>query len=115
MMKRTAKIALSLLVILSILACFAACGSKVPSGKYNLSKMDAEGFSMDADMLKEYGMEITIEFNSDGTGTLTMMDDEEDFEWKDNKIIADGEEMTFKLSGSTLTIESEEGTMVFEK
>ena len=114
-MKKTAKILLSVLLILSVLTCLAACGSKGPSGTYNLVSMELDGEKIDADMLEEYGMEITITFNSDGTGNLDMMGEKEEFEWKDNKIIADGDEISFRLDGNKLTLEEEDGTMVFSK
>lgn len=117
-MKRTMKILMSTLLVVCLLACLVACGgsSKGPSGKYTLVSMDADGMSMDAEMLKSLGLEITIEFNSDGTGTLDMAGESESFEWKDNKITSsNGGEMTFVLDGNTLTISEDEGTMVFEK
>lgn len=114
-MKRTAKILLSVLLILSILSCFAACGSKGPSGTYNLVSMEMDGETIDADTLKEFGMEVTITFNSDGTGSIVMADEKEEFEWKDNKIIADGEEISFQLDGNKLTLEQDGETMVFSK
>lgn len=114
-MKKTAKILLSVLLILSVLTCLAACGSKGPSGTYNLVSMEMDGEKVDADMLEEYGVEITITFNSDGTGNIDMMGDKEEFEWKDNKIIADGDEISFQLDGNKLTLEDDGETMVFSK
>lgn len=114
-MKRTAKILLSVLLILSMLACLAACGSKGPSGTYNLVSMEMDGEKVDADMLAEYGLEVTITFNSDGTGNIDMMGDKEEFEWKDNKIMADGDEISFQLDGNKLTLEEDGETMVFSK
>lgn len=115
-MKRTAKILLSVLVILSILACLAACGSKgQPSGTYKLVSMEMDGEELDADMIEEYGMEVTITFNSDGTGSLNMMGEKEEFEWKGNTMTADGEEVEFKLDGNKLTLEQDGTKMVFSK
>ncbi|MDD6643182.1 MAG: lipocalin family protein [Firmicutes bacterium] len=114
-MKRSAKILLSVLLILSILSCLAACGSKEPSGTYNLVSMEMDGETIDADTLKEFGMEVTITFNSDGTGSIDMADEKEEFEWKGNKIIADGEEISFQLDGNKLTLKQDGETMVFSK
>ncbi|MGM9552934.1 MAG: lipocalin family protein [Faecousia sp.] len=114
-MKRTAKILLSVLLILSILSCLAACGSKGPSGTYNLVSMEMDGETIDADTLKGFGVEVTITFNSDGTGTLAMSDEKEEFTWKDNTITADGEEISFTLDGNKLTLEQDGETMVFSK
>ena len=114
-MKRTAQILLSVLVILSILACLAACGSKGPSGTYKLVSMEMDGEELDADMIEEFGMEITITFNSNGTGTLNAMGEKEEFEWKGNTMTVDGEESTFKLDGNKLTIEEDGTKMVFSK
>ena len=52
---------------------------------------------------------------SDGTGIVDMAGDKEEFEWKDNKITADGEEISFTLDGNKLTLEQDGETMVFSK
>lgn len=116
-MKKTMKIMLSALLIVSLLACLVACGggSKGPSGKYTLVSMEAKGMSFDEDTLKTLGMEITIEFNDDGTGSLNFMGDSEDFTWKDGKMTADGEDVPFDFSGNTVTIEQDGAKMVFKK
>lgn len=115
-MKRTMKIMLSALLIVSLLVCLVACGGgKGPSGKYNLVSMESDGMTIDGDTLKSLGMEVTIEFNSDGTGTIDFMGESEDFTWKDGKMISDGEELPFDLSGDTLTIEQDGAKMVFKK
>lgn len=115
-MKRTMKIMLSALLIVSLLACLVACGgSKGPSGKYTLVSMEAEGMSFDEDTLKTLGMEITIEFKDDGTGSLDFMGETEEFTWKDGKMISDGEELSFDYSGNTVTIEQDGAKMVFKK
>ena len=115
-MKRTAKILLSVLVILSILACLAACGSKgQPSGTYKIVSMEEDGMEFDAEMIEGLGLEISITFNSDGTGTLNAMGEKQEFEWKGNTMTVDGEESTFKLDGNKLTIEEDGTKMVFSK
>lgn len=115
-MKKTMKIMLSALLIVSLLACLVACGgSKGPSGKYTLVSMESDGMTIEGDTLKSLGMEVTIEFNDDGTGTVDFMGEAEDFTWKDGKMISDGEELPFTFSGDTVTIEQDGAKMVFEK
>ena len=116
-MKRTMKIMLSALLIVSLLACLVACGGsgKGPSGKYTLVSMESDGMTIEGDTLKSLGMEVTIEFNADGTGTIDFMGESEDFTWKDGKMISDGEELPFTFSGDTVTIEQDGAKMVFEK
>ena len=115
-MKRTMKIMLSALLIVSLLVCLVACGgSKGPSGKYNLVSMESDGMTIDGDTLKSMGMEVTIEFKDDGTGTIDFMGESEDFTWKDGKMISDGEELPFDFSGDTVTIEQDGAKMVFKK
>lgn len=115
-MKRTMKVLLSALLIVSLIACLAACGSKGPSGTYTLASMESEGMTLDAEALKSFGMEASITFNSDGTGSIDLMGQSEEFTWKGNKITSsDGEEITFQFSGGTITMEEDGAKMVFEK
>lgn len=115
-MKRTMKVLLSALLIVSLIACLAACGSKGPSGTYTLDSMEAEGMTMDAEALKGFGMEATITFNSDGTGSIDLMGQSEEFTWKGNTITSeDGEDLKFDFDGNTITMEEDGAKMVFKK
>ncbi len=114
-MKRTMKVLLSALLIVSLIACLAACGGKGPSGTYTLDSMEAEGVTMDAEALKGI-MEASITFNSDGTGTLDLMGQSEEFTWKGNTMTSsDGEDMKFECKGNTITLEEDGAKMVFKK
>lgn len=84
-----------------------------PVGCYVLDSMTMEGTTIDAEMLASLGMTAYIEFFEDGTGTIDLMGETEDFEWEDDTIYADGEALTFTLDGDTLTITDDEGEMVF--
>ena len=115
-MKRTVKAVLSLLVIVSILCCFAACGSgDEPSGTYTLVSMDADGMSVDKDELETMGITAKITFNSDGTGEVDLFGEVEEFTWEDGTIDSNGEELSYELDGDTLTMEKDGEVLVFEK
>ena len=110
------KVLLSALLIVSLIACLAACGSKSPSGTYTLVSMESEEMTVDAEASKSFGMESSITFNSDGTGSIDLMGQSEAFTWKGNKITnSNGEEITFRFSGGTITIERNGAKIVFEK
>lgn len=84
-----------------------------PSGCYILKSMTMDGETIDAELLEGFGMTAYIEFFEDGTGTIDLMGDTEDFEWEDDTIYADGENLTFTLDGDTITITDDEDEMVF--
>ena len=69
------------------------------SGKYYLSSMELEGYTLDAEMMALIGMkpdDCYIEFMANGKCVMRMDDD-----------IGGG---TFKVEGRTLTITDDEGT-----
>ncbi len=84
-----------------------------PGGGYILDSMTMEGTTIDAEMLASLGMTAYIEFFEDGTGTIDLMGETEDFEWEDDTIYADGEALTFTLEGDVLTVTDGDGVMVF--
>lgn len=84
-----------------------------PVGCYILDSMTMEGTTVDAEMLASLGMTAYIEFFEDGTGTVDLLGDIEDFEWEDDKIYDGGETLTFTLEGDVLTVTDGEGVMVF--
>ena len=84
-----------------------------PVGGYILDSMTMEGTTIDAEMLASLGMTAYIEFFEDGTGTIDLMGETEDFEWEDDTIYADGEALTFTLEGDVLTVTDGDGVMVF--
>lgn len=57
-----------------------------PVGCYVLDSMTMEGTTIDAEMLASLGMTAYIEFFEDGTGTIDLMGETEDFEWEDDTI-----------------------------
>lgn len=109
---------ISALLIVTLLVCFVACGSKGPSGRYEFVSAEASGMTFTAESLAAMGLEMDmyIQFNSDGTGNLSAMGEEESFTWKDNVMTdSTGSEMTFELDGKTIIIEQDDVKLVFEK
>lgn len=86
----------------------------LPSGVYVLDSMEAEGVTIDSTQLETLGIIAYIEFFEDGTGTLaSIQGDAEDFTWEEGTIFSDGDKLSYTLDGDTLTVEEEEGTMIF--
>ncbi len=86
----------------------------LPDGVYVLDSMEAEGVTIDAAQLKELGISAYMEFFDDGTGTsASILGDTEDFTWEEGAIFSDGEKLSYTLDGDTLTVETEDGTMIF--
>ena len=86
MMKKTVKGILSVLLVLTMVFALAACSqnSNQPNGKYVIDSVEASGVSMSLDALgitDDQRSSMYIQFNSDGTGTLCAMGEEENFNW----------------------------------
>lgn len=84
-----------------------------PSGGYVLDSMTMDGTEIDAETLQSLGMSAYIEFFDDGTGTIDLLGNVEDFEWEGNELRTNGETLSFTLEDDTLTIFEDEGEMVF--
>lgn len=83
-----------------------------PSGCYILKSMTADGETIDSEMLELFGMTIYMEFFEDGTGTIDLTGEVEDFKWENGEIYADSETLTYTLDGETLTITDGETEMI---
>lgn len=117
-MKKTMKAIVSLTLVLALALSLAACGGKAPSGKYKLKSMTVEGQTMTAeDLYEAAGIEadMYVEFKEDGTGRMSAMGLESDFQWKDNVMTVDGEDQTFKVKGSKVILTNGDDEIVFEK
>ena len=109
---------ISVLLIVTLLVCFVACGSKGPSGRYEFVSAEASGMTFTAESLAAMGLEMDmyIQFNSDGTGELSAMGESDTFTWKDNVMTdSTGESITFTQDGDTISIEADDMKLVFEK
>ena len=115
-MKNLTKRLLSILLILGVIACLAACSSKVPSGEYTLVSIEiSEGEVLNAETLKSMGMTGTIVFRRDGTGTIKLGGDPVEFQWKGNKMTTPDGEQTFEFGDDTVKIRALEGLLIFCK
>ncbi|MGM9552936.1 MAG: hypothetical protein ACI3V2_01400 [Faecousia sp.] len=116
-MKSLTKNLLSILLILSVLVCLAACGgSKIPSGEYSLVSIEiSEGNVLNAEALKSMGMTGTIVFHRDGTGVMKLGGDPMEFQWQGNKMTTSDGEQTFEFGDDTVKIRALEGLLVFRK
>lgn len=107
--------ALCVVMLLSLLLTFAACGV---SGHYELKEVSYSGLSLSA---KEAGFDTEnyyIDLNANGTAVMCMEDEKQDMEWKDGQIWAVGEEdakADFEIDDDELILEIEGMEMVFEK
>ena len=92
-------------------------------GDWTAVEFDSEEFEDLSDeelaMVEEMLSAITLSFDADGTGVLSMDGEDEAFEWADNgdtiSMTKDGDTIEAKLSDGKLVMEDEGMTIVFKK
>ena len=127
-MKKTMKLALCLILVLSTVLCMAACGGDDKdsiAGRYVVYSMDTEGMTIKGETLtaalSAMGMsadDMYIQLNADGTGEMSVFGETAEMAYADGKIwsIDEPEEkVDFTVSGGKLTLEVEGNKMVFTK
>ena len=112
------KVLCSALVAIMLL-CMTACGSSV-AGHYDFESMESDGIKITAQSLKDMGaeMELFIELEEDGTGTMANEGEVIEMGWEDGEIwpAEDPEDrVAFTIDGDTLTMEQDGVKMVFKK
>lgn len=121
MMKKTVKGFVSILLVLTMVFALAACsqGSDKPNGKYVIDSVEASGISMSLDSMgitEDQRSSVYIQFNSDGTGKLCAMGEEETFNWEGNTMVspnAPDEPLTFTYANNKVTVEQDGVKMTF--
>lgn len=109
-------VAISLVVVMVL--CMVACSSKL-EGKYMLESMSYEGMTITADQLASLGMgDSYLEFRNDGTAVMYFEGESEELTVDQNaKTLtgSDGESVSYKVDGKTITISQDGATLVFKK
>lgn len=121
MMKKTVKGFVSILLVLTMVFALAACSqeSNKPNGKYVIDSVEASGISMSLDSMgitEDQRNSVYIQFNSDGTGKLCAMGEEETFNWEGNTMVspnAPDEPLTFTYANNKVTVEQDGVKMTF--
>ncbi|MBQ7017000.1 MAG: hypothetical protein IJN10_08620 [Firmicutes bacterium] len=112
------KVLCSALVAIMLL-CMTACGSSV-AGRYDFESMEMDGVKITAQSLKDMGaeMEMYIELEEDGTGTMASDGEVIEMGWEDGEIWPaedPTDRVAFTIDGDTLTMEQDGVEMVFKK
>lgn len=121
MMKKTVKGFVSILLVLTMVFALAACSqeSNKPNGKYVIDSVEASGISMSLDSMgitEDQRNSVYIQFNSDGTGKLCAMGEEEEFNWEGNTMVSPDspdEPLTFTYADNKVTVEQDGVKMSF--
>ena len=120
-MKKMGKVVLSVVLVLSMLLCFAACSKGGQTGRYELTSMEEDGQEFNIADMKEFlgdDYEAYIELKGNGKAVMNMMGEVEDLVYKDGYMWPEGDEddkIAYKISGNTLTLEQDGMKMVFKK
>lgn len=92
------------------------------TGEYSFVSMKADGESLTAGDLANYGMDsssFALKLNTDGTFVMTVMDESQEGEWTQDgdtvTLTAEGEDVTGTVDGGTITLEDDDVSIVFEK
>ena len=112
------KVLCSALAVIMLL-CMTACGNNI-AGRYNFHSMNMEGMEVTAESLKALGSEVEmyIELEKDGTGTMASEGEVIAMGWADGEIwpAEDPEDkVAFTVDGDTLTLEQDGMKMVFKR
>lgn len=124
-MKKTLKLALCLILVLSTVLCMAACGGKSIAGKYIIYSVDDGSQTIKGDdldtILSAMGITVDsmyIQLNDDGTAEMSVFGETAEMAYEDGKIWpteTPDEKVAFTVEGDKLTLEAEGNTMVFRK
>ena len=126
-MKKYLRSILCLLLALCMVMCFVACDkdeddekkkAKGPDGTYYIYKMSVDDEEFDRDQLEEAGIDykdFSITFNDDGTGEFNELGDVTEFEWDEDVLTADGDDLDYTYKDGKITIAVEDREMTFAK
>ena len=120
-MKKMGKVVLSIVLVLSMLLCFAACSKGGQTGRYELTSMVEDGEEYNIAEMKEWfgdDYEAYIELKSNGKAVMNMMGEVTELVYKNGYMWPEGDEdekVAYKISGKTLTLEEDGMKMVFKK
>lgn len=121
---------LSGILILVLALCLVACGGDAAVGKYGFSHMEGMGMTLDAEALEAFGIDASgfmLEMKADGTFAMKAMVDGEtesaEGTWEKSgdgyTMTIDGEAVSASYDAKektmTLTMEGDDGTVVFKK
>ncbi len=129
-MKRILKAILASLVLcLALAACGGGGGSAAEPvdykadfvGTWEISKMVQDGeetSTEDLDLMKQYGLNVYLELNEDGTSSLELFGEPMEGTWEataagNGTITIDGQSVSMVLDGNLLTLEQEGSTLSF--
>lgn len=135
-MKKYLRSILCLLMALSVVFCFAACSDNGKddeddedeiAGTYVFHSCTYDGETATVEDMEEmaeyYDLDLdeflSLTLDEDGTGTITLMGEDEDIEWdEDGTMWPEGDEddtVDFKVKNGKLTLEIEGYEYVFKK
>lgn len=125
-MKKTARILLCMVLVISLCATLVACGgSDDITGRYVVSSMEMDGTKIEGELLNSalalMGLstnDMYIQLNADGTGFISALGQTANMEYADGQIWpvdAPDEKVAFEVDGDNLILTVEGYTMIFTK
>ena len=114
-MKKLVSIILAIMLLISL----AACGGKKSDAGYYImdsAKEESSGKEMDAEDIKEFGLEGYIILNEDGTGLISLADGEPvELEWGKGKLKVEEEEVEYTVKGDILSFSTSGVTVNYKR
>jgi len=115
-------LAITLVLVLAVTMLAGCASSPALSGRYALKSMEAEGMTIDVAMLEMLGMgdlEMYLEFTGGNAFKMAIMGESVSGTYTLNgKVLTmtiEGEDVQAILDGKTITLEMDEGKIIFEK
>lgn len=121
------RIGLIAAVCFAFCLCFAlvGCGANNKAGfvgSWDIESGSSENMSASSiEVMKKFGMNITMTLKDDGTGSMDLVGEHADFTWEatsasEGKMTVQGNETKLKLADGKLMLEQSDGTsMTFAK
>ncbi|MCI5722657.1 MAG: hypothetical protein MR283_01450 [Erysipelotrichaceae bacterium] len=104
-MKKQIKYILTIFIVsLFLVGCGKKSLAEKTVGHYTLTKIITDNQPILEDELQNGDIGGYIVFSDDGTGSFVMINEKLDFTWKDGKLTAGNQTISYELDGDTLTL-----------
>ena len=112
-------IACAMAMSFALVGCGGGASAPSPVGQWEISGMTSDGETYSAEDLqamKDYGMNVTLSINEDGTASMNVFGEEmTGGTWDETSLTFNGQSINMTLDGDTLTLTQGDETMTFSR
>lgn len=122
--KSNSKVVVITVVALVVIALIAIVGLAISKsgnsivGTYELISMVNDGEEASAEdiqLMKSFGLTVTLQVNDDNTAQMSMFGEKIDFTYDKNNFIMEDQSYTYTKNGDVITLEQDGDNLVFRK